>query len=73
MHGTLYTKRLDFDGKTYFFDVKETKTGEKYVWIIETKLKNGERIRKDVTVLDRHLGEFCECLVDLVDKLVKPN
>jgi len=70
MHGTLYTKRLDFDDKTYFFDIKEAKTGEKYVWIIETKMKNGKRIRKDITVLNGHFGKFCECLEGLLGRLV---
>jgi Protein of unknown function (DUF3276). len=69
MQEAIYSKKLIAGSKTYFFDVRETKSKEKYLQITETRLQNGERIKNSISIFNDHFGEFCKTLNELSDKL----
>jgi len=57
-------------GKTYFFDVRETQSGDKYLQISESRLKQGgERYRSNIVIFKEHFDEFRKVLDEIVDKL----
>ena len=60
-------------GRTYFFDVLETKEGKPFLTITESRYmgKEKERERKTITVFQEHVEEFSQKLYQMV-KHVKP-
>lgn len=64
----IYSKRLEAGGKTYFFDVRETQSGDKYLQITESRLqKSGERLRNNIVIFEEHLKEFQK----IIDEIIK--
>lgn len=52
--GELYTTQIVLENRSYFFNVKENRTGDVFLQIVESKNKNGE-------VFDRHqIAVFAE-------------
>lgn len=69
MQESIYSKRLQCGGKTYFFDVRKTKSGDKYLQITESRLKeDGERLKGNIVVFNEHLGGFIKTLVEIMEK-----
>lgn len=63
MKESLYSKSVKGGSKTYFFDVRQTKTGDKYLTVTESRIaKEGERTRNTIAVFSDHLREFCLAL-----------
>lgn len=61
MQNELHSERLSAGQRTYFFDIKQTPNGDKYLNITESKLgKDGERERRDIRVFDDHIVEFAQ-------------
>ncbi len=48
MSEAIYSKRLSSGGKTYFFDVRETQSGDRYLQITESRLK---KMEKDIELI----------------------
>lgn len=66
MQESIASKRLAAGAKTYFFDVKETKTGKKYLRITESRLQEeGGRLRNDIAIFSEYVDEFCDCLSEI--------
>jgi len=70
MHETIFSKKMIAGGRTYYFDIKETKMGDKFLQITETRMQDGTMMRNNITVFGNHLEEFCECLKELPGKCV---
>jgi hypothetical protein len=61
MQDELHSEKLSAGQRTYFFDIKQTPNGDKYLNITESKLgKDGERERRDIRVFDDHIADFAE-------------
>jgi len=70
MPEAIYSKRLSTGGKTYFFDVREAQSGDRYLQITESRLKqNGERYRSNIVVFKEHFNEFRQALEEIAKKL----
>ncbi len=70
MQETIYSKKLIAGNKTYFFDIKETKSKQKYLKISETRLQeNGERMRNDIAIFGDHINEFKKTLEEASENL----
>ena len=70
MPEAIYSKKLEAGGKRYFFDVKETQSGDKYLQITESRLKQGgERYRSNIVVFKEYFDEFCQVLDEIAEKL----
>lgn len=63
--GELFTTQIILDNRTYFFNVKENRTGDVFLQIVESKSKNGE-------VFDRHqVAIFAENMRDFLQGFEK--
>lgn len=66
----IYSTKLIAGSKTYFFNVRETKTKDKYLQISETRLQEGgERLRNNIAIFKDHFAEFRKFLDEAADKL----
>jgi len=59
------SKIIKCGSKTYFFDVKKSKSGNNYLTISETwKKTNGEVVRNRLMIFPDHLEEFSKTLIE---------
>lgn len=68
----IFSTVVQGSGKTYFFDVKQSKSGKqsKYIQITETRLHEGQRVRQSVTVFPDHLDAFLDALAAAKENMV---
>jgi len=70
MPEAIYSKTIQAGGKTYFFDVRESQFGNKYLQITESRLKQGgERYRSNIVIFKEHFNEFLQRLNEIAEKL----
>jgi phage-related protein len=70
MPEAIYSTKLNAGGKTYFFDVRETQSGDKYLQITESRLKqDGEKYRSNIVIFKEHFNEFRQVLEEIAKKL----
>lgn len=70
MPEAVYSKQLNAGGKTYFFNIRETQSGDKYLQITESRLKqDGERYRSNIVIFKEHFNEFRQALDETAEKL----
>jgi hypothetical protein len=57
--------------KTYFFDIKETREGKRYLIITESRFKGegSERERASIIVFPEHVKEFADTVSQMANKL----
>lgn len=57
--------------KTYFFDLKETKEGQSYLTITESRFMGGgkDRERASIVVFPDHAQDFLEAAQEMISKL----
>jgi len=69
MREAVYSKRLQCGSKTYFFDIRETKSCGKYLRVTESRLlEKGGRRRSDITVFNEYLKDFKKTLEEMIEK-----
>jgi len=51
IRGELYTTKVDLDNRSYFFNVKENRTGDVFLQVVESKSKNGEDFDRHAIVI----------------------
>ena len=69
---SLYSEKVGTKSRTYFFDVKESVNGSKYLIVTEAK-KVGDRFEHNrILVFDSDLGPFSEGLAKAVN-FVEPT
>ncbi len=54
----LFSERIAGGGRTYFFDVRKTKTGNLYLVINESKPKDDGFESSRIMVFENHLADF---------------
>lgn len=63
IRGELFTQQVVMDNRSYFFNVKENRTGDIFLQIVESKSKNGEVYeRRDIVVFDDDVQKFLKGL-----------
>lgn len=66
-----YSKILKCGRRTYFFDVKTTESGDKYLKITESKLEGKEGGRSCIFIFDEYLEEFKKVLDETAEHVKK--
>ena len=67
---TLATKKLSAGGRTYFLDLKETQSGNKYLQITESRRgKDGQNMRSSIFLFEDRAREFREALDEMVAQM----
>lgn len=59
--GELFTTQIVLDNRSYFFNVKENRSGDLFLQIVESKNKNGEAFdRHQIAVFSEDMQKFCK-------------
>jgi len=54
----------------YFFDIRKTKEGGKYLQITESRLKeNGTRRRSEIVIFEEHIEDFIKMFEEMIGKI----
>ncbi|MCP4481527.1 MAG: PUR family DNA/RNA-binding protein [bacterium] len=62
----IYSDKIRLGRRTYFFDVKENATGERYLVITESKQNKDLGFRRDrIVVFSEHIEEFSTLFCEL--------
>ena len=69
MQESIYSKNIKAGGRTYFFDIRKTKSGDKYIHITESKQENGECVRNNIVIFHEHIDEFFKILNEVKKKI----
>jgi hypothetical protein len=66
---TLFSSKVSAGGRTYFFDVKEATSGDKYLVINESrKSQDGQSYERNrIMVFEGYLTSFYETLKDAIE------
>ncbi len=65
-----FSKSMRGGGKTYFFDVRESKNGKRYLQITESRfVQNGERQRNTLFIFPEYVQEFQQTFGEAVSQL----
>jgi hypothetical protein len=64
----LHSANLKTSSKTFFFDVKAAKNGNKYITITESRIKDGQKFRNTLTVFQDQLQGFAQVLQEISEK-----
>jgi len=51
MQDSIYSKNIQAGGRTYFFDIRQTKGGEKYLHITESRPQGTGNLRNNIVIL----------------------
>jgi len=65
------SKTVKAGSKTYFFDLRETKEGQLFLTITESRFKGEgqDRERSSIVVFPDHAQDFLEATQEMVEKL----
>ncbi len=59
LRGELFSTRLSCDGRTYFFNVKENRSGDLYLTVVESKpTESGDFDRRSIVIFQDNMDEF---------------
>lgn len=66
---SLFSKSLATKSKTFFFDVKAAKNGNKYLTITESRIKDGQKFRNSIMVFSDTLQDFSQAILEMQEKV----
>jgi hypothetical protein len=69
MQESIYSKNIKAGNRTYFFDIRGTKSNEKYIHITESRQEKGEWIRNNIVIFHDHINEFFKVLDEIKKKI----
>jgi hypothetical protein len=74
-HGELASESLKAGGRTYFFDIKEAKSGRPYLTVTETRLdkKSGQRERSSLIFYPEIIRDFHKTFQHMARQLIQFN
>jgi len=69
MQDSIYSKNIQAGGRTYFFDIRQTKGGEKYLHITESRPQGTGNLRNNIVIFKDHFNDFYNVLNEIKEKL----
>lgn len=73
IRGELFSTRFVCDGRTYFFNVKQNRTGDVFLSIVESKPSEGESFdRRSIVVFGEHMDGFLKAFQSAL-KFIEKN
>ena len=77
LRGEVFSSKVVCEGRTYFFNIKETRTGDLFLAIVESKPAEGESFdRRSIVVFRENLQEFMQSFtkaIAVMDKSPPPR
>jgi hypothetical protein len=72
IRGELFSSRVGCEGRTYFFNVKENRTGDVFLTVVESKPNESEGFeRRSIVVFKDDLPEFVKAFQGALDFMGK--
>ncbi|MBO4319718.1 MAG: DUF3276 family protein [Treponema sp.] len=71
IRGELYTTQINFDNRSYFFNVKENRNHDVFLQIVESKVKDGQDDRRAIVVFADDMQEFLSGMDDALTFIEK--
>ena len=72
VRGELFTTQVTLDNRSYFFNVKENRTGDVFLQIVESKSRNGEDFdRHAICIFAEDMQKFFKGIDDSVSFIDK--
>jgi hypothetical protein len=68
-HPYIDSRKMKAGGRDYFFDLRATQKGDKYLHITESRLKDGEEVRGNIVIFQEYLDEFFHVLEEMKRKI----
>lgn len=66
----LATKMVKGGNRTYFFDLRESKNGNKYVQVTESRRgQDGKNVRNSLFLFPDHTQEFQSALSEIIEQV----
>ena len=72
IRGELYTTQVTLANRSYFFNVKENRTGDVFLQIVESKNQAEDRDRHQIAVFEEDMQKFFSGLDDSL-KFIQKN
>jgi hypothetical protein len=60
----LFTSKFSQGRRTFFFDVKKSKSEKPFLKITSSSIKGEEKQRTNLMVFDNEIPEFCQSVMD---------
>jgi hypothetical protein len=74
IRGELFSTRVTCNGRTYFFNVKENRTGDMFLTVVESKPTETEGFeRRSVVVFAEDMSEFVKAFQGALSFMEKPE
>ncbi len=74
IRGELFSSRVSCNGRTYFFNVKENRTGDMFLTVVESKPTETEGFeRRSVVVFREDVSDFVKALQEALSFMEKPG
>lgn len=64
IRGELFTTQVNLDNRSYFFNVKENRSGDVFLQVVESKVKEGEDDRRAIVIFADDMQNFLKGLED---------
>ena len=58
IRGELFTKQVNLDNRSYFFNVKENRNGDVFLQVVESKIKDGQDDRRAIVIFADDMQQF---------------
>lgn len=72
IRGELFTTQVGLENRTYFFNVKENRTGDVFLQVVESKSKNGEDFdRHAIVIFAEDMQKFLKGMDDSLSFIEK--
>lgn len=73
IRGELFTRQVNLDNRSYFFNVKENRNGDIFLQIVESKIKDGQDDRRAIVIFADDMQEFFGGMDDSLKFIDKEN
>ena len=71
MNEAIFSEKFQAGSKIYFFDIRKTKEGAKYLRISESRLlSDGTRRKSDIAIFNDHFQDFKKILEKISKELM---
>ncbi|MFA5000741.1 MAG: DUF3276 family protein [Candidatus Paceibacterota bacterium] len=70
-HPSFDSRKMKAGGRDYFFDLRATQKGDKYLHITESRIKDDSEIRGSIVIFPEYLDEFFQTLGEMKGKIKK--
>ncbi|MCH5295454.1 MAG: DUF3276 family protein [Treponema sp.] len=73
IRGELYTRQVNLENRSYFFNVKENRNGDIFLQVVESKIKDGVDDRRAIVIFAEDMQRFLSGMEGSLDFIEKEH